>query len=67
MILFTTDFSPAECGRLYLDSGGSNRSYGNDESIETTISPDNPGDAVTVTFTYVDIESSTGGETQNGC
>jgi hypothetical protein len=45
------------CGDQYLDTGGLDGSYSNSELITTTIVPDTAGEAVTVTFTYVDIET----------
>ena len=56
LLSFTTPFPAPECGGLYLDSGGSAGNYQPNELTVTTITPDVPGEAVTVTFTYVDIE-----------
>jgi hypothetical protein len=64
---FTTPFPPAVCGGLFLDSGGSAGNYSPGESTVTTITPDVTGEAVTVTFTYVDIESTAGNGSQEGC
>src|SRR5690606_18168775 len=64
---FETDIAPPVCGGTYADSGGASGSYSPDESTTTTITPDIPGDVVTVTFTYVDIESSSGSGNQDGC
>ncbi|MDB9912362.1 T9SS type A sorting domain-containing protein [Flavobacteriaceae bacterium] len=58
---------PVGCGDVYYDEGGVDGDYLASEATVTTISPDVAGDAVTVTFTYVDIESSTGTGTQDGC
>jgi hypothetical protein len=64
LLSFTTPFPGPECGGLFLDSGGSAGNYSPNESTITTITPDVPGEAVTVTFTYVDME--TGGP-NGGC
>ena len=58
---------PVGCGDTYYDEGGVDGDYLANESTVTTVSPDVAGDAVTVTFTYVDIESATGAGTQDGC
>ena len=63
----TCGVPPVGCGDVYYDEGGVDGDYLPGESTVTTISPDVAGDAVTVTFTYVDIESSTGTGTQDGC
>ena len=55
------------CGGVYLDSGGLSSGYSSDELTTTTIMPDFPGQIVTVTFTYVDIEAAGGNGTQDGC
>ncbi len=52
---FTT--SPA-CGDIIYDSGGSTGDYSNNELITTTIFPENPGDIVTFTFNFFDIENN---------
>lgn len=64
---FTTAVPDPACGGLFLDSGGSNGNYSSNESLSWTITPDNVGDAVTITFTYVDIETASGGGNQDGC
>ncbi|GGG46136.1 T9SS type A sorting domain-containing protein [Bizionia arctica] len=64
---FETDIAPPVCGGTYADVGGATGPYLPSENTTTTISPDVSGDVVTVTFTYVDIESSTGVGTQDGC
>ncbi len=64
LLSFTTPFPGPECGGLFLDSGGSAGNYQPNEVTVTTITPDVPGEAVTVTFTYVDME--TGGP-NGGC
>ena len=66
-INFNTSFPPAACGGLFLDSGGSTGNYMPGEATTTTITPDNPGEVVTVTFTYVDIETAGANGTQDGC
>jgi len=58
---------PVGCGDTYYDEGGVDGDYLANESTVTTVSPDDAGDVVTVTFTYVDIESATGAGTQDGC
>ncbi|MFD2823614.1 T9SS type A sorting domain-containing protein [Lacinutrix iliipiscaria] len=65
---FTTEAADAVCDGNYVDSGGVSGGYAVDEITTTTISPDVAGEAVTVTFTYVDIEANAFGEgTQEGC
>lgn len=64
---FSTLIPPPACGGNYYDSGGTASGYQASESTTITISPENSGDAVTVTFTYVDIETSTGDGNQDGC
>lgn len=64
-----------ECGGLFVDSGGISApgdapvdtGYQNNENLTFTILPDNPGEVVTVTFTYVDIETAGGTGVQDGC
>lgn len=46
------------CGDLWYDSGGPTGTYGYSENETTTFCPDTPGEVVTLTFTYVDIETS---------
>jgi len=50
---FTTQ-SDFCAGDNFVDSGGVGGSYSNNENITTTISPDNSGDVVTVTFLSFD-------------
>ena len=57
LLSFTTPFPAPECGGVYVDSGGSAGNYQPNELTVTTITPDVPGEAVTVTFTYVDMET----------
>ena len=51
-------FSQAVCGGTFTDSGGANGNYASAEDITTTICPTNPGEFVTVTFTYFDTEAT---------
>ena len=46
------------CGEKFYDNGGSSGNYSNDSLETTTITPDNPGDVVTVTFLSFYTESS---------
>lgn len=67
-VSFETEITPPACGEAYLDTGGEDGGYSINENITTTILPDVAGDLVTATFTYVDIEVSTGGlGPQSGC
>ncbi|MFL0352686.1 T9SS type A sorting domain-containing protein [Xanthomarina sp. GH4-25] len=65
--MFTTEAAPPECGGTFVDSGGVSAGYSANENITTTITPDVTGEYVTVTFTYVDIETATAGGNQEGC
>ena len=67
LLSFTTPFPAPECGGIFVDSGGSAGNYQPNEQTVTTITPDVPGEAVTVTFTYVDIETTAGTGQQDGC
>ena len=58
---------PVGCGDTYYDEGGVDGDYLANETTVTTVSPEVAGDVVTVTFTYVDIESATGTGSQDGC
>ncbi|MDA9846545.1 gliding motility-associated C-terminal domain-containing protein [Flavobacteriaceae bacterium] len=49
--------SPA-CGDTIFDSGGANGNYSNNELITVTVFPENPGDVVTFTFNFFDIENN---------
>ena len=64
---FTTPIPAPECGGLFVDSGGASGAYSNDEFITNTITPSVSGDAVTITFTFVDIEVSGASGVQDGC
>ena len=67
---FTTDAAGPSCtSGVFYDNGGPLNDYMNNSNEEVTICPDSAGDAVTVTFTAVDIESATtaGTGTQDGC
>ena len=65
---FMTDTAPgSDCGSQFYDTGGPTGNYSNNEDIAWTFHPDTPGDVVTVTFTFVDIETATGVGTQEGC
>ncbi|WP_225037187.1 T9SS-dependent choice-of-anchor J family protein [Winogradskyella sp. SM1960] len=66
--VFRTAIIPPACGGVFVDGGGSDGNYSNSEFSSTTILPDSDGQAVTITFTYVDIEVSTfGSGEQDGC
>lgn len=45
------------CGDSFFDSGGETGNYQNNEFETYTFCPDNPGDLVTLNFTFVDVES----------
>lgn len=55
-VSFDTMITPPACGGKFYDSGGPNGNYSNNENTTTVISPDNPGDFVTVTFTSFHVE-----------
>ncbi len=57
-VTFETLITPPACGGNFYDTGGPSGNYGNSENVTTVISPDNPGDFVTVTFTMFDVESN---------
>ncbi|MDX1278962.1 CUB domain-containing protein [Oceanihabitans sediminis] len=46
------------CNSIFYDSGGATGNYSNDENQSTTFHPNTPGDAITVTFTFFDVEAS---------
>lgn len=51
----TAEISPS-CGEFFYDTGGIDGDYENQANVTTIISPDNPGDAVTVTFMMFDVD-----------
>ncbi|RZJ71888.1 choice-of-anchor L domain-containing protein, partial [Flavobacterium sp.] len=53
-----TQALPPVCGGNYVDSGGVDGNYSNNESSTITICPQNAGDVVTVTFTAFSVESN---------
>ena len=56
-----------QCGGQFIDAGGVDNPYEADSDETYTFCPDVAGDVVTVTFTFVDIETTTGGGSQDGC
>jgi subtilisin-like proprotein convertase family protein len=46
------------CGGSFFDSGGPDGNYSLNENIITTISPDSPGDVVSVEFLSFDVEET---------
>ncbi|WP_179335421.1 T9SS-dependent choice-of-anchor J family protein [Winogradskyella costae] len=66
--VFATEIVPPACGGIFVDGGGSHGNYSESEFSSSTILPNSDGDAVTITFTYVDIEVDTfGSGEQDGC
>jgi hypothetical protein len=64
---FTTDGDFCS-GDAFTDTGGADDFYGNSELITYQICPENPGENVSITFDFVDIEvSTTGNGIQDGC
>ena len=53
---FKTAVIPPTCGQFFYDTGGEYDNYGNNENVTTIISPDNPGETVTVTFSMFDVD-----------
>ncbi|MDG2484365.1 MAG: gliding motility-associated C-terminal domain-containing protein [Flavobacteriaceae bacterium] len=49
---------PPSCGETIFDSGGANGNYSSNELITVTVFPENPGDVVTFTFNFFDIENN---------
>jgi len=65
---FTTATPPPSCtSGIFYDNGGVMEDYASNSSDSITICPDSPNDAIVVTFTFVDIETSTGSGAQDGC
>lgn len=58
---------PLTCGGTFLDSGGAAGDYASSEDIVTHFAPVVAGQGVKITFTQVEIESSTGVGTLSGC
>lgn len=59
-VLFTLSawqLSGQSCGDFFYDSGGAAGTHQNNENLSWTFCPDNPGDLVTLNFTFVDVES----------
>jgi hypothetical protein len=46
------------CGGTFTDSGGASSNYSNNTNTTTTICPNNPGEAVMVTFTSFNTEAN---------
>ncbi len=67
MLTFSTSPIAPACGGQFTDTGGTTSTYQVNENTSTTILPDASGDAVTITFTFVDIETSGGTGTRAGC
>jgi hypothetical protein len=66
-VTFTTTGDICQ-GGIFLDSGGENLSYSNNEFEETVFCPTTVGDTISLTFTFVDIEVNTAGVgIQDGC
>ena len=57
-VSFATLITAPACGGKFYDTGGPDGNYGNDENVTTVISPDSPGDFVTVTFTAFNVEQN---------
>ncbi len=55
---FTTLVAPPVCGGNFVDTGGIAGNYANNANNTTTISPVNPGEVVTVTFTSFNTEAN---------
>jgi len=54
----TTQVAPPQCGGNFVDAGGVSANYANSSNITTTICPTNPGEKVTVTFTFFNTEAT---------
>lgn len=57
-VSFATMITPPACGGKFYDTGGPDGNYGDNENTTTVISPDAPGDFVTVTFTSFNVEAT---------
>ena len=55
---FCTPIPGAECGGIYIDSGGANGNYSSNENQTTTICPTTVGDVVTIIFTSFNTETN---------
>lgn len=55
-IWFKTAVISPSCGDKFYDTGGPNGNYQNEENITWIITPDVPGDHITVTFTSFDTD-----------
>ncbi|WP_290839290.1 T9SS type A sorting domain-containing protein [Flavobacterium sp.] len=55
-IMCTTNPLPLECGGMFVDSGGVAGNYSPNENSVITICPEQPGEAVLVTFTAFNTE-----------
>jgi hypothetical protein len=58
---------PLTCGNTFLDSGGASGDYSNSEDIVTHFEPTIVGQGVKITFTQVEIETSSSTGTVAGC
>jgi len=57
----------AQCDVQFTDNGGLDNPYNANADTTYTFCPDVAGDVVTVTFTFVDIETTIGTGNQAGC
>lgn len=55
---FTTLLAPPVCGGTFTDVAGPTTNYANNSDSTVTITPTNPGDVVTVTFTAFSTEAT---------
>lgn len=56
-LLFSWQLNGQDCGTSFVDSGGANGNYFNNESQSWTFCPDEAGDLVTLNFSVVEVES----------
>ena len=56
--IYSVNAQNSFCGQLFTDPEGPNANYSNNADYTVTICPDNPGEAVTVTFTSFDLETN---------